>query len=148
MWILSRLSVSNQWGIVSCVHLSYKVIIHKRCFRRFKGFSVTAGPDCPEINGDFCHYIDEKPAGSSLPPAGLVYGNSHSKTTFHRMIIDKSQPVLATIDQDICADCADLIDHPGDPGAVGEDAFDLFFSKDIRLRTGIAELVPDVIVCP
>ena len=63
------------------------------------------------------------------------------------MIIDKPQPVLTAIDQDICADCAGLIDHPGDPGAVGEDAVDLFFSKDIRLRTGIAELVPDVIAC-
>jgi len=60
------------------------------------------------------------------------------------MIIDKPQPVLAAIDQDICAD---LIDHPGDPGAVGEDTVDRFFSKDIRLRTGIAELVPDVIAC-
>ena len=44
--------------------------------------SVKAGPDCPEIDGDFCHQIAGKPAGSSLPPAGLVHENSHSNTTF------------------------------------------------------------------
>lgn len=43
---------------------------------------VKAGPDCPEIDGDFCHQIAGKPAGSSLPPAGLVHENSHSNTTF------------------------------------------------------------------
>ena len=35
------------------------------------------------------------------------------------MVIDKTQPVLAAIDQDIRTD---LIDHPDDPGAVGEDS--------------------------
>jgi hypothetical protein len=43
---------------------------------------VKAGPDCPEIDGDFCHQIAGKPAGSSLPPAGLIHENSHSNTTF------------------------------------------------------------------
>lgn len=43
---------------------------------------VKVGPDCPEIDGDFCHQIAGKPAGSSLPPAGLVHENSHSNTTF------------------------------------------------------------------
>jgi len=44
--------------------------------------NVKAGPDCPEIDGDFCHKIAGKPAGSSLPPAGLIHENSHSNTTF------------------------------------------------------------------
>ena len=61
------------------------------------------------------------------------------------MVIDKTQPILTAIDQDIRTD---LIDHPGDSGAVGEDAVDRFFSKDIRLRTGITELVPDIITDP
>ena len=46
------------------------------------GDTVKAGPDCPEIDGDFCHQIAGNPAGSSLPPAGLVHENSHSNTTF------------------------------------------------------------------
>ena len=43
---------------------------------------VKDGSNCPEIDGDFCHQIAGKPAGSSLPPAGLIHENSHSKTTF------------------------------------------------------------------
>ena len=61
------------------------------------------------------------------------------------MVVYKTQPVLAAIDQDIRTD---LIDHPGDPRSVGEDAVDCFLSKDIRLRTGITELVPDIIAGP
>ncbi len=61
------------------------------------------------------------------------------------MVIDKSQLVLAAMDQVIRTD---LINHPGDPGTVGEDAADRLLSKDIRLRTGITELVPDIIAGP
>ena len=42
------------------------------------------------------------------------------------MVIDKTQPVLAAIDLDIRTD---LIDHPGDSGAVGEDAVNRFSVK-------------------
>ena len=57
------------------------------------------------------------------------------------MIIDQAQPVLASIDQYICAD---LIDDPGDPCAVLIYFCDRSFSEDITLRTGISHVMTNV----